>query len=94
VTRAEALLPKNTPEEKIFYITFGVKYRHQEHPAGMKADGYAIIVADDEMAARRKAHEVFGQEYWSFIYDDLDRQYPERFDPESYPLGVLAVYYA
>lgn len=94
MTRAEALLHKDVPEEQIFYVTFGQRYRHQQHPAGMKADGYAIIVAKDEMAARQKANEVFGQEYWAFMYDHLDRQSPERFHEENYSLGVLAVYYA
>lgn len=91
----EALIPKDVPEEQIFVITFPIKFRHIPHPNGMSPDGYAIIVAADEMAARRKADEIFGWENWSMIYDHLDREHPERFDPtKHYPRGVLAVYYA
>ena len=93
MTRDEALIPPEVPEEKIFYLTFGVQYRQQQHPQGMSPDGYVIIVATTEQDARMKAWELFG-ERWAFMYDHLDIR-SGRFDPDSglHPRGVLAVYY-
>jgi hypothetical protein len=81
------------PEEEIFCVTFGVKWRHEEHPQKMSPDGFVVIHALTEKAARTKAFELFGDE-WGFIYDHLDRQHPERFKEESYPLGIIGFYTA
>lgn len=89
---AEPMIPKGVPVGQIFYITFGVKFYHQDHPEGMSPAGYVIIVAPDEDAARVQATVRFGTD-WAFIYDWLDVE-RDRFHPDSYPKGVLAVYYA
>lgn len=95
--KANALIPKDVPDHKVFRITFGQRYRTETHPAGewIHPDGYVIIVADDEQIARDKADAVFGKEGWSMIYDDLD-VLKGRFNPknEHYKHGVLAVYFA
>ena len=93
MTLEDALIDPRTPKEKIFYITFGVKYRNELHPQGMHPDGYAVIIAKDEYTARRCAHRLFTWHGWAFIYDYLDI---ERgvFDPGLHPTGVLAVYHA
>jgi hypothetical protein len=82
-------IPEGTPEENIFYVTFGVKYREETHPAGMHPDGWAVILADDEEKARVAAHVLFIS--WAFMYDDLDRA-NGNFHPELYPDGVLAIF--
>jgi hypothetical protein len=87
----------DVPKRKVFRITFGQRYRSETHPAGdwIHPDGYVVIVADNELAARRKADKVFGPEGWSMIYDHLDVE-RGRFNPENkhYKDGVLAVYFA
>ena len=50
------------------YVTFGVQYRHEEHPLGMHPDGYAVIEAPDEETARKIAIAIFGTA-WAFMYD-------------------------
>lgn len=85
---------EHTPKETVFRVTFGVQYRTERHPVfeWITPDGYVIIVAKDEPAARAKAHEVFGDK-WAFIYDYLDIE-NGRFNPGSYPEGALAVVFA
>lgn len=89
---AEPFIHPRTPKETLFYVTFGVKYRHHAHPQGMHPDGYVIIVAPDEDRARMMATIQFGTN-WSFIYDHLDVE-RERFHPQHYSQGVLGVFYA
>lgn len=78
------------PDEKVFYVTFGVRYRQEAHPQGMSPDGWAVIIADDDEAARLAAHELY-PDSWAFLYDHLDRR-SGRFNPAYYPAGILAVH--
>lgn len=67
-----------------FYITFGQKYRRENHPSGydISPDGVVQVVAPNYETARDIAVKSFGQE-WSFIY-------PERHaEMDYYPLGVI-----
>lgn len=67
-----------------FYITFGQKYRRENHPSGydISPDGVVQVVAPNYETARNIAVKSFGQE-WSFIY-------PERYtEMDYYPLGVI-----
>lgn len=80
------------PEEQIFYVTFGVRYRREAHPQGMHPDGWAVIVALTEFEARLKANELWDRA-WAFMYDDLDRR-TGRFNEKYHPRGILAVYRA
>jgi hypothetical protein len=93
---ADAFIPTCTDPKTVFRITFGQRYRTEQHPTGewITPDGYVVIVADSEEAARAKADEVFGKEGWSMIYDYLDIE-NGRFNPDDkhYELGVLAVYF-
>lgn len=81
---------EETPKENVFYVTFGVKYRTEEHPTGMHPDGYAVIIAKDEDSARAFAWELWGA-HWAFIYDYLDRE-TGRFKEELHPEGPIAIY--
>lgn len=73
-----------------FYLTFGVQYRHEPHPhwPGANPDGWVLILAATEEAARDVAVRCFGRQ-WSTTYD------AEHFDENDnqrlyYPRGVLA----
>lgn len=73
----------------LFYVTFGVQYKHEPHPRSSiegLGDGYVTIVAADEMKAREMVAEHFGH-HWSFIYPEWDK---DRVD-EWQPLGQLAI---
>lgn len=54
-----------------FYATFGQKYRTERHPAytWIHPDGWAVIEASDDQAARKIADATFGTEY-AFIYSE------------------------
>lgn len=69
-----------------FFLTFGVQYRHEQHPfwAGAHPDGWLTVMAPDEDAARRLIRPYIGNRY-AFIYEE------SRFKPEYHPLGELAV---
>lgn len=66
-----------------FRVTFGQRYRREEHPAFPKAhpDGWLTVVADDENKARAWAFEFLGDR-WAFLQaepfdrDDWDGHYP------------------
>lgn len=67
-----------------FYITFGQKYRRENHPSGydISPDGVVQVVAPNYETARDIAVKSFGDQ-WSFIY-------PERHaEMDYYPLGVI-----
>lgn len=66
-----------------FYITFGQKYRTEEHPCGGHPDGYFRILAPSEEAARNIAFQHCGNK-WSGIYDAPP-------SAEHYPLSELGV---
>jgi hypothetical protein len=68
-----------------YRVTFGCKYAREPHPSFPDAhpDGWVTIVAPDEMAARRVAHERLSGQY-AFIYA------PEEWEPEWFPRGELA----
>ena len=58
---------------KKFYLTFGPKYRSEEHPTlGMDErlpDGWITVYADDIMQARVKVYCAIGR-YWSDLYEE------------------------
>jgi hypothetical protein len=65
-----------------FVITFGQKYRFQDHPQGGHPDGWFEVTAESEAAAREKVFAVLGQT-WAFIYDE------NEFDQTFYPKGKI-----
>lgn len=67
-----------------FYITFGQKYRRENHPSGydISPDGVVQVVAPNYETARDIAVKSFGQE-WSFIYPE------SHAEMDYYPLGVI-----
>lgn len=71
-----------------YYVTFGQRYRHEEHPAFPDAnpDGWFEIEAPDISEARLAAH-AFLTDAWSFIYSEEDFATTRHL----YPLGALAV---
>ncbi len=66
---------------KIFYITFGQKYRDEEHPLGGHPDGFAVVHAETYGIARDLTFAAIGIK-WSGIYE-------EKPNPEWYPMGEL-----
>lgn len=69
-------------ELKTFCITFGQKYRYEQHPTCPLAhpDRVALISAMDVESARVIAHSLIGNK-WAFIYPETD------FDWDKYPKG-------
>lgn len=74
----------------IFYITFGQKYRYQDHEKWINTktmyahpDGYWQVRAKDEDEARVKVWKALEQ-YWSHMY----RLEPAR---EMFPLGIIGI---
>lgn len=54
-----------------FYVTFGQKYAHEQHPRDSRVhpDGYVLIRdAADENDAYEKAHNAFGP-FYAFCYN-------------------------
>lgn len=53
-----------------FAVTFGQRYYSEEHPISpeIKGNSYYVIEADDEMSARKEAHDIFDGR-WAFIYE-------------------------
>lgn len=68
-----------------FYVTFGQRYRHEQHPELEAAhpDGWLVVEALDLDDARAMAFAALGSA-WAFVYA------LEDFDPTLYPLGELA----
>lgn len=73
----------------MYYITFGMKYSHEEHPvrSWVNPDGVVEVVAEqgrgiklDKEVARNAAFSFFGQNFAFFNHGT-----PE---PEFFPLGV------
>lgn len=58
---------------KKFFLTFGQRYRSEEHPAlGMDErlpDGWITVYANDIVQARAKVHSAIGR-YWSDLYEE------------------------
>lgn len=69
-----------------FYITFGDRERHEEHPTFPPAhpDGWVRVAAPDQAAAHKAAYDAFGFR-WSFA-----RQAHEL-EPRFHPRGELGV---
>ena len=67
-----------------FYFTFGVQYSHEKHKhwKNVHPDGWLLVQAPDEDAARRVAHRFIGNVY-AFSYPE------DRFKREYHPLGEL-----
>lgn len=73
-----------------FYLTFGVKYRHEVHPhwEGADPDGWVLIEALDEPAARALAQQYLGM-FWSMLYPDT--HFTEELNKRMYyPKGTIA----
>ena len=75
---------------KKYYLTFGQKYRRENHPNIEVAhpDGYGLILAQDETEARIKAAQICGVSsegfaFYAFIYEEAN------FEFDLYPLGQL-----
>lgn len=77
-------------EVHTFRITFGQKFLREEHPvlAGLTGNDFVVIVADDEIAARKYTHAVFGDQ-WAFIYDSEEWETSKFFVPEEEPALTL-----
>lgn len=78
-----------TPLAK-FYLTFGVKYSHTEHPTwpGANPDGWVLIEAVSEERARGLAYLYF-KEYWSMLTPES--HFPAQLNKQKYsPLGEIA----
>ncbi len=63
---------------RLYYVTFGVQYRQEEHPTmpGVDPDGYFTIEAPNATIARRIANALFDQ-HWAFMYHEpQDHQCP------------------
>lgn len=58
---------------KKYFLTFGQRYRRDEHPAlGMDErlpDGWITVYANDIVRARAKVHRAIGR-YWSDLYEE------------------------
>lgn len=70
-----------------WFVTFGQRYRREEHPALEEAhpDGWVVIEATDAIRAHRIAIYELG-ELWCDIYT------PATFQPGYFPRGELARY--
>ena len=58
---------------KVFYVTFGQKYRREQHPQSINGvyphpDGWMVVEARDREQAIRITETVFSRNY-SMIYD-------------------------
>ena len=65
-----------------FYVTFGQKYHHEEHPAGGHPDGWFLVRAENEGDARKAVFNLMGDK-WAFMYSE------ERFNKSFFPKGCL-----
>lgn len=69
-----------------FYVTFGRRYAREEHPVlpGAHPDGWLLVHADNEEAARRLVVAKLGIR-WAFIYGE------KTWDAEQFPRGEVGV---
>lgn len=65
-----------------YFITFGQKYRREEHPAGGHPDGWFELEANNRAEARENVFAALDDK-WSMMYDE------KEFDPSYYPRGKL-----
>jgi hypothetical protein len=67
-----------------YYITFGQKYRTEEHPELYDAhpDALVLIQAPDKEIARVMAFERLGHA-WSFLYEE------GKLDMSLFPRGII-----
>lgn len=70
-----------------YYVTFGVKYREEQHPVVLDGvrphpDGWVLIRCGNQTAANRIAHALFGPRF-SLVYSE------ETFTRSHYPQGEL-----
>jgi len=74
-----------TPTLQNFYVTFGVKYRHEKHEHWPDAhpDGWLLVQAEDEPAAWALVRKYIDNVY-AFTYSE------DRFERKWHPLGELA----
>lgn len=68
-----------------FYVTFGMMYRYEKHPYWEWAhpDGWLLVKAPDEEAARLLLRQCIGNRY-AFIYTE------GRLKQEYHPMGRIA----
>lgn len=67
-----------------YFLTFGQKYRHEDHPSGwpIDPDGYVAIMASSEYEARQTAFAEFGPA-WAMLYSESEMAF------DYFPLGNL-----
>ncbi|HST84635.1 MAG TPA: hypothetical protein VLL08_23055 [Kineosporiaceae bacterium] len=84
------------PELQEFKLTFGIRYRHEEHPLFPAAhpDGYVTVLAPTYEDARDVVINRLGRQ-WAFLYmpGDLNEKYCPRGEIDRWtaePEGVPA----
>lgn len=67
-----------------FYLTFGQKYRFEDHPTFSEAhpDGYVLIRAESKIHSREIAFIAFN-DAWAFLYSEDEMKF------EHFPMGCL-----
>lgn len=65
-------------------VQFGRRADDMRHDWGLHGDGYTVIEAPDEEAARKIAFAVFGMQ-WAFLYDRAE--YPDFKLEQYHPAG-------
>lgn len=75
-----------------YYLTFGSQYAVEAHPNWKKAhpNGYVVVVAPNELAARALAFGTFGTA-WSMIYHSSEFNPLDEEHQRWYPKGKLGV---
>lgn len=69
-----------------FRITFGQRYKHEEHPLGWPhPDGWLSVLAPDYGTARAIVENFLGSA-WAFMYEEGDAGFPTE---STYPRGEL-----
>lgn len=66
---------------RLFYFTFGQKYRHETHPNGGHPDGWFAVQAANSEEARSKMFAECGV-LWAMQYD-------EQPSTDTFPRGEL-----
>lgn len=71
---------------QVFAVTFGQKYRFDEHPACARIDNNSFlrVIANDELEARHKVIDLIGND-WAFIYEWSE------FEPQIEEFGLWDV---
>lgn len=73
---------------KIYYVTFGQKWRRNKHPKGGHPDGWFAVKGRTVSEATALTNAFFGRD-WASIYDP--ESYGEAYFNDFYPLRLLGV---